>query len=117
MIKINIVIPSKYAEESNASVISSILNISVYWIDNFSELTKNTIMITAAFRVSLLSMTLKKDLIQHSTEYFTYQYDMNYILKSIAVCYEPSLRNKDMFNVFIDFNPKIDNILRTIEIT
>lgn len=117
MIKANIVIPYKYAKECNVAAISGILNMSVYWIDNLCELTKNTLMITAAFRLSLVSMTLEKDLIQCDTEHIIYQYDVNYVLKSITISYLSSLREKDKFKVFVDFNPKIDNIIRTVEIT
>nr|DAU19526.1 MAG TPA: hypothetical protein [Crassvirales sp.] len=117
MIKINIVIPSKYAEESNTSVIFSILNISAYWICNLCTYTHSYITENAAFRVSLLHMSLGKDLIQYNTEHITYNYDRNAILKSITISYLDNISWKDRFEVFIDFNPKIGNILRTIEIT
>lgn len=117
MIKINIVIPSKYAEDSNVSVISSILNISAYWIASLCNYTHSYITENAAFRVSLLHMSLGKNLVQYNTEHTTYNYDMDDILKSITISYLDNISWKDRFEVFIDFNHKIDSILRTIEIT
>jgi hypothetical protein len=118
MIKINIVIPSKYAEESNTSVISSILRISMHWMDSLYDSILSNTMTDIALRIDFLAMILGRNLLQDNTDHFIYHYSMNDILESITLSYiDSDIRENGMFEVFIDFNPKIDNILRTIEIT
>lgn len=118
MIKINIVIPSKYAEESNVAVISSILRISTHWMDSLYDSILSNTMTDIALRVSFLAMILGRNLLQDNTDHFIYHYSMDDILESITISYiDSDIRENGMFEVFIDFNPKIDSILRTIEIT
>lgn len=117
MIKINIVIPSKYAEESNAPVISSILHISMHWMDSLYDSILSNTMTDITLRVDFLAMILGRNLLQNNTDRYIYHYSMDDILKSITISYLDSISWKDRFEVFIDFNPKIDSILRTIEIT
>lgn len=118
MIKINIVIPYKYAEESNASVISSILRISTHWIDSLYDSILDNTIIDINLRVSFLAMILERNLLQDDTDHFNYYYSKNDILENIILSYiDSDIRENGMFEVFIDFNPKIDSILRIIEIT
>lgn len=118
MIKINIVIPSKYAEDSNASVISSILRISTHWMDNLYDPILDNTIIDINLRISFLAMILERNLLQDDTDHFIYHYPKNDILENIIISYiDSDIRENGMFEVFIDFNPKIDSILRIIEIT
>lgn len=117
MVNINIVIPFEYIK-GNEGHISNIISQSKSWLESFNLEAKELCLCFIGYCLKVLTKDLKIINTGLRPHYGKIDYDSGNYIKSIFYShFNPENKKEVKFNIYINFSRKIDNIIRTIEIT